>query len=138
MNARSRMVRFCVLLPVLALTPACASLVDRIPPGDMTNSSMVETQVRMQMYMKEHGETPPNLAALPTRKGYVNSTTDGWGRELQYTVDQEGVITLTSLGADGKPGGGGLNKDIVQRYRTRNPDGSSCINDEYWIVTRGH
>jgi hypothetical protein len=39
-----------------------------------------------------------------------------------------------SLGADGKLGGDGLNKDIVQRYRTRNPDGSSNINDKNWII----
>jgi hypothetical protein len=86
------------------------------------------------MYMVEHREVPPNLAALPTRQGYMNRITDAWGRELQYSVDDKGVITLMSLGADGKLGGDGLNKDIVQRYRTRNPDGSSNINDKNWII----
>ena len=134
MNARQGTVRFRILLLVAALILGCASFVDRIPPTDMTETSMTETIVRIEMYMKEHGEPPPNLAVLPTRKGYANSTTDGWGRELQYTVDKNGVISLTSLGADGKPGGDGLNKDIVHRYRTRNPDGSSCINEEYWLI----
>jgi hypothetical protein len=95
---------------------------------------MGETFVRIHMYMTQHRELPPSLTALPTRSGYANRTTDAWGREIQYAVDDEGVISLTSLGADGKPGGGGLNKDIVRRYRTRNPDGSSNIDDEYWIV----
>ena len=95
---------------------------------------MTETFVRIQLYAKEHGNTPPNLAVLPTRKDHANRITDGWGRELQYALDENGVITLTSLGADGKPGGDGLNKDRVRRYRTRKPDGSSWINDELWIV----
>ena len=134
MIARSGIGRVCVLLSVLAFTAACASLVDRIPPHDMTVTSMGETLVRIQMYMRDNGETPPTLAALPIRPGHMNRTTDGWGRELQYMVDENGVISLTSLGADGKPGGDGPNKDLVQRYRTRNPDGSSCINDEFWII----
>jgi hypothetical protein len=101
----------------------------------MTFTSMDETLVRIDMYMKEHhGEPPPNLAVLPVRQGYMNRTTDGWGYELQYSVDAAGVITLASHGADGKPGGDGLNADIVRRYRTRNPDGSSCVDDEYWIT----
>lgn len=134
MNARSRTTQLCIGVLVLALVSACASLVDRIPPQALTDTAMTETFVRIEMFMKEHGKTPPNLAVLPTREGYANRTTDAWGRELQYTVDDTGIITLRSLGADGKPGGDGLNKDNVRRYRTRNPDGSSCIHDEYWIV----
>ena len=95
---------------------------------------MTETFVRIHMYMKEHGQPPPNLAFLPVRKGYMNRTTDGWGRELQYAVNLEGIISLTSLGADGRVGGDGPSADIVGRYRTRNPDGSSCIEDNLWMV----
>jgi hypothetical protein len=138
MNAGFARVRSIALLAVVAAMPACSlmsdSLVDRIPPDAMTRTAMGETFVRIQMYMKEHRELPPSLAVLPTRKGYANSTTDGWGRPLGYTADEKGVITLTSLGADGKPGGDGLDQDIIQRYRTRNPDGSLNVDDDNWII----
>jgi len=134
MSARPIMLRSVVLVLFFALTPAACSFLPVIPPRDNTNTSMTETFVRIQMYMKEHGDPPASLAVLPIRKGYANSTTDGWGRQFQYSVDEKGTITLTSLGADGKPGGDGQNKDIVCRYRTRNPDGSSCVNDKYWIL----
>ena len=115
MNVRSKAAILCTALIGLVLLP--------------------ETLVRINMYMKEHhGEPPPSLAVLPVRKGYLNRTTDGWDRELQYSVDAAGVITLMSPGADGQPGGAGLNADIVRRYRTRNPDGSSCVDDENWIT----
>jgi hypothetical protein len=135
MSVGSAVIRAFVLLAALALTPACSLLpVTQIPPDAMTETAMTETFVRIHMYMKEHRKVPPSLAVLPKRTGYMNRTTDGWGRELRYTVDDRGVIALTSLGADGKPGGEGLNSDIVRRYRTRNPDGSLNIDDELWIV----
>jgi hypothetical protein len=72
---------------------------------------------------------------LPTRQGYANQITDGWGRTLIYSVNEHGIISLTSLGRDGKTGGQGDDVDMTQRYRTRNKDGSLNIDDEYWIVT---
>jgi hypothetical protein len=81
MTVRSMIARSAVLLLLLAGMPACVLLpVTRIPPESMTTTAMTETFVRIEMYMKEHREVPPNLAVLPTRKGYANSTTDGWGR----------------------------------------------------------
>lgn len=122
------------VLFLLFFVGACASLVDRIPPSAMSLSAIDETIVRMQLYMREHGQPPPSLAVLPVREGHCNRTTDGWGHEILYSVDEEGIITLTSLGADGKSGGEGDNADIVRRWRTRNADGSSCVNDEYWLI----
>jgi hypothetical protein len=44
------------------------------------------------------------------------SRVDGWGRQIGLSVDGD-VITLTSLGADGKPGGTGDNRDFVCSIR---------------------
>ena len=100
---------------------------------DKTVSAIGETHYRIYLYIKEHRTVPSDLSVLPKREGYVNQTTDGWGRELEYSVDKDGVITLRSLGADGQSGGDGLNRDIVRRYATRNADGTLNIDDEFWV-----
>jgi hypothetical protein len=111
-----------------------SSLVKRIPPEAMTLTAIGESQVRIHVYMLKHRDYPSSLADLPTREGYANCITDGWGYPLLYNVDDDGVISLTSLGQDGAVGGNGDNKDITRRYRTRNTDGKLNIDDEFWIV----
>lgn len=96
----------------------------------MTDTAITETRVRIDMYMTANGKHPKDLSVLPIRQGYVNRTTDGWGRNLIYDVDNEGIISLISLGRDGKPGGEGDDADIGRYYRTRNKDGSLSIDDE--------
>ena len=105
-----------------------------IGPVDMTETSIGETHVRIYLYMKEHRIVPSDLSVLPDRQGYANRTTDGWGHKLLYSVDNKGIITLSSLGADGKPGGVGVNRDIVHRYATRRADGTLNIDDELWVI----
>ena len=42
------------------------------------------------------------------------SLVDPWGHAIAYTVDPAGQnFTVTSYGADGAPGGAGLNKDLT-------------------------
>jgi hypothetical protein len=123
------------LLILLAIGPplgagGCA-LVPTIPADDMTDTAIGETRVRIHLYMLAKNEVPPHLAALPKREGYANRITDGWGRPLIYSADKEGIITLTSLGRDGKPGGTGDDADVTKRYRTRNKDGSLNDDDPY-------
>jgi hypothetical protein len=113
---------------------SAANSCTRISPEEMTETAIGETHVRIHLYMKEHREVPPNLSVLPQRKGYANRITDGWGRELHYSVDDKGIISLSSLGADGKPGGDGPNRDFVHRYETRNADGSLNIDDKFWAI----
>ena len=64
----------------------------------------------------------------------MNRTTDGWNRPLQYRVAQDGIITLTSLGADGKPGGDGEDADISVSYRSKRPNGSLWVGSPMWLV----
>lgn len=105
----------------------------KLPPETLTRAAVDETMVRIHLYMVEHREYPPDLTVLPEREGYCNQINDAWGRRLLYSVDEDSVITLSSLGRDGKPGGEGSDADIVRRHRTRNDDGSLNIDDEFWI-----
>ncbi|MGA2255740.1 MAG: type II secretion system protein GspG [Thermoguttaceae bacterium] len=76
---------------------------------------------------------PASLSVLPVDEGPYGKAVDGCGHDLQYSVDHDGVITLTSFGADGKPGGDGRDADIIMRYRTRNADGTLNVDDHAWI-----
>jgi len=126
------------MLTLLTLAPivmagACSS-VPVISPIESTQSAIVETTVRTHTYMLAHRTYPTDLKSLPLREGFANQITDGWGRDLIYSVDDQGVISLTSLGRDGRTGGSNEDADITRRYRTRNEDGSLNIDDELWLV----
>lgn len=112
---------------MLLLVIGCLSGCCKITPKEMTHTAMIETFVRIDIYAETNHSIPGSLEVLPRRKGYGNQTTDGWGRPLHYRVTQDGIITLTSLGADGKPGGEGENADISLSYRSRRPDGSLWV-----------
>jgi hypothetical protein len=107
---------------------------DRITPVEMTHTAIGETFYRIQIYAQKYGAVPASLDALPKREGYVNRTTDGWGRPLEYRVRPDGVITLTSYGRDGAPGGAGDDADISVSYRTKRADGSLWVGSDLWIV----
>ncbi len=121
----------------LALVAACGwwfvRYWDVIPPYDMTMSAIGETLVRIDLYAESNKSIPSSLDVLPKRKGYANQTTDAWGRPLLYKVAADGDISLTSFGADGKPGGEGPDADISQSYRCRRPDGSLWVGSPTWI-----
>jgi hypothetical protein len=102
-------------------------------PSTVTIHTMLHTMERVHVYMKLHRQAPPSLKALPAEEGSFGKAVDGWGHDLRYSVDRDGAISLTSLGADGKPGGDGRNADIVLRYRTRNADGTLNVDDDPWM-----
>ncbi len=133
MNDHMKMRLLWMVLPPIVFVGSC-SLVTTIPPRSMTVTAMTETQVRMHMYMTANRGYPADLSVLPKRDGYANRTTDGWGRPLIYSVDDRGIISLTSLGRDGKAGGEGDDADITRRYRTRDEDGSLNIDVDMWIA----
>jgi hypothetical protein len=99
-------------------------------PGGVTLNEMRYTASRIQTYMEKHRQAPPTLSDL-SRDGSSETPVDGWGHEIQYSVDRDGVITLTSFGADGKPDG--RDADVVESYRTRNKDGTLNVDDEEWM-----
>lgn len=77
---------------------------------------------QIEMYKLEVGKYPDNLGALVRNPGsdkwngpYAKDTDlkDAWGNDYRYTVPGQGrAYDLISLGADGKEGGEGENKDL--------------------------
>lgn len=86
------------------------------------------------IYAQAHKAVPSSLDVLPKREGYVNRTTDSWNRPLQYHIADDGMLTLTSYGADGKPGGTGEDADISVSYHSTKPDGSLWVGSSMWTV----
>jgi general secretion pathway protein G len=81
-----------------------------------------------EMYFSDDGRYPTaqeGLAALVREPAGVEGWTgpymrdekalrDPWGRPILYTTDADGArFTLKSLGADGKEGGTGANRDLT-------------------------
>ncbi len=122
-----------VLLLLIGLAFACGC--DRPSRQDVTLTAIGETFVRIDLYAQTNRAIPQSLDVLPRRAGYDNRTTDGWHRPLQFDLSQDGIITLRSLGADGKPGGDAVNVDISRSYHSKRPDGSLWVGgDPAWIV----
>jgi general secretion pathway protein G len=77
---------------------------------------------QVEMYKLEVGRYPENLQALVRNPGqdkwggpYVKEgdLKDAWGNDYRYTTPGTGKgFDLVSLGADGKEGGEGENKDV--------------------------
>ena len=79
---------------------------------------------QIEMYRLEVGKYPDNLQALVKQPGgvdkwngpYAKDTDlkDAWGNDYRYTVPGQGkAFDLVSLGADGRDGGEGENRDIT-------------------------
>jgi general secretion pathway protein G len=135
--------RFRIVLAIVAfIVPASVISMMKPPvlaaresqsPRRITVKTMRFTLDRIKDYMSEHGQVPGALSELPEIKGRYGKAIDGWGHDLQYSVDGKGAITLTSLGADGKPGGEGDDSDVVLHYRARTPDGKLDTDGDYSI-----
>lgn len=119
-------------IPAILIFLSC---MDFIPPEDMTTTAIGETFFRIHLYAKSKGVLVERLIDLPERSGYGNRLTDGWGRALLFELNEDGILTLQSLGEDGLAGGVGSNCDIVCRYRTRDESGRFIVSDDLWIVT---
>ena len=78
----------------------------------------------IEMYKLEVGKYPENLGALVRQPAGVDKWNgpyakdvdlkDAWGNDYRYTVPGQGkAYDLVSLGADGKDGGEGENRDVT-------------------------
>jgi len=83
------------------------------------------TAATLTMFREDTGRFPTEtegLAALVEDSGIAGWTgpylksdkgiNDPWNRKLVYKLDSDGQVILTSLGADGKTGGKGIDQDI--------------------------
>ena len=89
-------------------------------------TNMTTLASALAMYRLDNGDYPTTdqgLKALavapspapPAWRPYVQEEPkDPWGHDYLYTVEG-GSFTITSLGKDGKPGGEGIDADLVQK-----------------------
>jgi hypothetical protein len=97
-----------------------------------TNTTIKTVFVRIHLYARISKTMPASLDELPERRNYYDTLKDAWGRKLHYQVNENGMVTVFSLGEDGKLGGTGNDADISQSYYYKRPDGSFWAGDEYW------
>ncbi|MDA1264979.1 MAG: type II secretion system protein GspG [Planctomycetota bacterium] len=71
-------------------------------------------------YREEVGEAPVDAntlskaSTLPrVRRKITSSAKDAWGRPIDLQADEDGELSVVSLGADGETGGEGLDADIA-------------------------
>lgn len=92
----------------------------RISPPELTLSTVGATRTRLAKYYSANRRLPRSLAELPLPdKDQDSSTKDAWGRELGYSYTKEStiiIVTLWSLGKDGKLGGEGEEADLVEVF----------------------
>jgi len=74
---------------------------------------------QIQLYLVANKNYPPNLEALLKNPGggipyaKAEDLKDAWSNDYRYSVPGNGKpFDLVSLGADGKEGGEGVNRDI--------------------------
>lgn len=109
---------------------------DKITPEEETRAVIAETFHRIDLYSREHKTIPPSLDVLPRLNGHMNQTVDAWNRPLKYSIAADtGIMTLTSFGKDGIPGGSGENTDISESYYATHESGTLWVGaDLRWIV----
>lgn len=88
------------------------------------------TATSLDLFKEDIGRYPSEaeglkaLAVDPGVSGWMGpylksekSMNDPWGRPLVYALSTDGDATVTSLGADGKVGGKGVNQDLTASVR---------------------
>ncbi len=108
-----------VALYAIAIFVSC--VVGSMPPVPLTEYRMSSIERRIREYARIHHRPPHELSDdLPGAEGgfylFHGPFDDGWGRDIVYTVKQDGMVSLSSFGKDGKPGGTGLDEDIVVEF----------------------
>jgi len=63
--------------------------VDVIPDRAMTKTAMIETSVRVGIFVDQNKTLPRSLDKLPKREGYMNRMTDAWKRSLIWLTESQ-------------------------------------------------
>ena len=122
------------LMEIIVVFVLIAGLMAYVGPkiwDQMTKAKSRQAVIQMQqlasgieLYKLEVGKYPDNLQALVKQPSGVEKWAgpyakdaelkDAWGNDYKYTVPGQGrPFDLVSLGADGREGGEGENRDIV-------------------------
>lgn len=93
--------------------------------ANLTKTQLSSLAAQIDQYQSDVGTYPDSLAQLVTAPGsadgwlgpYAKATdfNDPWHNPIEYRRpgDEDAPYKLLSLGADGKPGGDGVDKDVV-------------------------
>lgn len=121
MQLRSKAMLAGVLAVIAVVAFLLFSATTTISSADMTATRLRVLEFRIRQYVQKEGhKVPADLNTLPKTPNKDNSITDGWGRQFILIID-DSVITLTSYGKDGEPGGTGDNADVVHRFSLESP-----------------
>lgn len=104
-----------------------------VPRVSRTHAVMQVCKKRIMAFINQNGYLPSSLDQLPLMKGYYNSTRDGWGHPVIYSVDTNDIVTLLSLGKDHRVGGVGNNADLCGRFSPKKPDGTWADKSVEWL-----
>jgi general secretion pathway protein G len=122
------------MLVVIALIALIAAVLTPALIGQMTRARAKTAQLQLdtvaaavELFRSDVGRYPTKAEGLPALlndPGALDGWTgpylkdskalnDPWSRPLAYTVDPQGLsFAVETLGADGKAGGGGADKDL--------------------------
>ncbi|MCW3847449.1 type II secretion system major pseudopilin GspG [Sphingomonas sp. LB-2] len=117
-----------VIIAIVSGLIVMSGILDRPDQARVTaaKTNMTTLAGALAMYRLDNGDYPTadqGLKALavqpspppPAWHAYVQEEPkDPWGRDYVYAVEG-GAFTITSLGKDGKPGGEGVDADLVQK-----------------------
>jgi hypothetical protein len=102
---------------ILVYVSAWAEIRQQVAMGDisparfwMMRNDFVQIRQALADYAGKHGHFPDSLKEIPDLEQSLFQ--DAWRHPYQYTKT-EGGYSLISLGRDGRPGGVGLDADIV-------------------------
>ena len=128
------MKRFLVILILLAPVAALVifSCFDLLPARGLTAIRMETLKQRILHYARTHNEFPKTAADLPLLNSRDNTVQDGWGRDIRFEIAPNGIVTLTSLGRDGRPGGTGDDADITRTFPAHTPQGAWSEETVAW------
>jgi len=117
-----------------ATTILFCCFLDTVPPRNLTEARMWGLKRGILRFAREHDRLPAELSVLPQMAEFSNSTKDGWGREIKYEIGANFIVTLTSLGSDGSPGGDGEGRDIVKCFHAKTPEGDWAGELSPWCL----
>jgi hypothetical protein len=69
-------------------------------PHEMTLTRMFGVKKRILIYSAQNVRPPARLEDLPPLDGYDNELVDASGRVIEYHVDDNEIVSLSSLGTD--------------------------------------
>jgi hypothetical protein len=118
---------------LLAMLALAMLLVDVVPAGAKTLGSFYRLREAVILHALKHNALPDDFAQLDFVKREPDRLKDEWGRQIEIEITPEHVVTLRSLGSDGKPGGIGAAADIVGAFRLVEDNGKWGDPSGEWL-----